>query len=64
MNQVINHLTNTIWRPDHWKQVDWSVLWKPEQYVWQEGVTPFSQPIVPIATVVLYLITIFSLQVN
>ena len=54
---------DSMWRPEHWNKIDYSVLWKPEQYVWQMGVTPLSQPIVPLVTVVLYLVVIFSLQV-
>ena len=64
MLDIIEHYFKyTIYQPDHWK-VNWDQLWIMNDYAWEMGVTPLSQPLVPFATIVVYLITIFTIQVS
>ena len=64
VNVVQNYVQDVIWQPEHWDKVQWDQLWRPDAFEWLAGVTPFSQPIVPAASLVVYWITIFGLQVT
>jgi len=61
MEAVKHYLQTTVHSPSHWR-TNWDLLWDIEGYNWNEGVLPFSQPIIPFATLFFYLITIFLLQ--
>jgi hypothetical protein len=63
-DDIIIYLSKTAWEPDHWSKVDWSQMLNIKDYIWQPAVTPFSQPIVPFATLVVYLGTITLLWVS
>lgn len=62
MEHLQHYLAVTVKDPNHWK-TDWSTLWDLEGYRWEMGVTAFSQPIIPFATLIVYLGIIFFLQV-
>ena len=63
LDAIKHYFTHTVTDPDHWN-VNWDALLDIETYEWKMGVTPLSQPIVPLTTVVAYLVIIFSLQVS
>ena len=63
MDHITHYLDSTVKDPAHWR-TDWSLLWDMDNYRWEEGVLPFSQPVVPVLTLFIYLNVIFFLQVS